>query len=147
MIRYPPIPLDEQTSYKGKISNQMKNKVKTLKNLYKKHLLITKGYKKEKNVQIIEKRTVKSLILIHQDIYNRHFQHQKIMPCKEEFENELKKCKKIQNLIIDHSIRKYNFKDRVCNHVRLKCHYMNFNQLIEDWDNYSIQEILESYLM
>ena len=69
------------------------------------------------------------------------------MPCKEEFENELKKCKKIQNLIIDHSIRKYNFKDRVCNHVRLKCHYMNFNQLIEDWDNYSIQEILESYLM
>ena len=92
MIRYPPIPLDEQTSYKGKISNQMKNKVKTLKNLYKKHLLITKGYKKVKNVQIIEKRTVKRLILIHQDIYNRHFQHQKIIPCREEFENELKQA-------------------------------------------------------
>ena len=34
MIRYPPIPL--QANHKGKISNQMKNKVKMLKNLYKK---------------------------------------------------------------------------------------------------------------
>ena len=75
------------------------------------------------------------------------FQHQKIMPCREEFESELRKCKEIQNLIIDQSISKYKFKDRVCEHVKLKCDDMNFNQLIENWDIYSIQEILESYLM
>ena len=69
------------------------------------------------------------------------------MPCREEFESELRKCKEIQNLIIDQSIGKYKFKDRVCEHVKLKCDDMNFNQLIEIWDIYSIQDILESYLM
>ena len=46
------------------------------------------------------------------------FQHQKIMPCREEFESELRKCKEMQNLIIDQSISKYKFKDRVCEHVK-----------------------------
>ena len=59
----------------------------------------------------------------------------------------MKKCKKVENLIVNHSIRQYNFKDMVCNHVTSKCNDMNFDQLLENWDEYSTKEIVEYYLM
>ena len=50
-IRYPTIPLDEKTNSRGKISNQMKNKVRILENLYKKHLFITRNYNTERKIK------------------------------------------------------------------------------------------------
>ena len=51
-IKTPIIPWNEKTNSRGKISNQMKNKVKVLENLYKKHLLVTKNNRKNEKIKV-----------------------------------------------------------------------------------------------